>query len=133
MLASVGFSDQLMHAPVGSLSGGWRMRLALSRAMLQQPELLLLDEPTNHVDVHGVEWLTKCTPAVAWRRAWRLLSAVTHCRHFLVSPLAFLTDAATVTDIQRLSAQAISSMTVTYGYSLPLQTSSGSRPRPSPR
>ena len=59
MMSTVGFSDTLMWGPVGSLSGGWRMRLALSRAMLQSPELLLLDEPTNHVDVHGVAWLTK--------------------------------------------------------------------------
>merc|ERR1719252_525056 len=58
-MTSVGFSEQLMWGPVGSLSGGWRMRLALSRAMLKEPELLLLDEPTNHVDVHGVAWLTK--------------------------------------------------------------------------
>jgi elongation factor 3 len=53
------FNDELIYGPVGSLSGGWRMRLALSRAMLKEPELLLLDEPTNHVDVHGVAWLTK--------------------------------------------------------------------------
>jgi len=59
MMSSVGFSDDLMWGPVGALSGGWRMRLALSRAMLKEPELLLLDEPTNHVDVHGVAWLTK--------------------------------------------------------------------------
>merc|ERR1719327_140356 len=59
MMSSVGFKDELMYGPVGSLSGGWRMRLALSRAMLKEPELLLLDEPTNHVDVHGVAWLTK--------------------------------------------------------------------------
>merc|ERR1719399_681473 len=59
MMRSVGFSDMLIFGPVGSLSGGWRMRLALSRAMLKEPELLLLDEPTNHVDVHGVAWLTK--------------------------------------------------------------------------
>merc|ERR1719252_278479 len=59
MMTSVGFSEQLMWGPVGSLSGGWRMRLALSRAMLKEPEQLLLDEPTNHVDVHGVAWLTK--------------------------------------------------------------------------
>merc|ERR1719252_75546 len=59
MMTSVGFTDTLIFGPVGSLSGGWRMRLALSRAMLKEPELLLLDEPTNHVDVHGVAWLTK--------------------------------------------------------------------------
>eukprot|EP00308_Calcidiscus_leptoporus_P000321 CAMPEP_0119368228 /NCGR_PEP_ID=MMETSP1334-20130426/14891_1 /TAXON_ID=127549 /ORGANISM="Calcidiscus leptoporus, Strain RCC1130" /LENGTH=1040 /DNA_ID=CAMNT_0007384829 /DNA_START=62 /DNA_END=3184 /DNA_ORIENTATION=- len=59
MMTSVGFKEDLMYGPVGALSGGWRMRLALSRAMLKEPELLLLDEPTNHVDVHGVAWLTK--------------------------------------------------------------------------
>ncbi|MEC7000510.1 MAG: ATP-binding cassette domain-containing protein, partial [Actinomycetota bacterium] len=59
MMRSCTFSDTLIFGPVGSLSGGWRMRLALSRAMLKEPELLLLDEPTNPVDVHGVAWLTK--------------------------------------------------------------------------
>merc|ERR1719484_264354 len=59
MMRSVGFKEDLAWGRVGALSGGWRMRLALSRAMLKEPELLLLDEPTNHVDVHGVAWLTK--------------------------------------------------------------------------
>merc|ERR1711892_859655 len=59
MMRSCTFSDELIFGPVSSLSGGWRMRLALSRAMLKEPELLLLDDPTNHVDVHGVAWLTK--------------------------------------------------------------------------
>merc|ERR1719409_2062890 len=58
-MTAVGFKDDLAWGRVGALSGGWRMRLALSRAMLKEPELLLLDEPTNHVDVHGVAWLTK--------------------------------------------------------------------------
>jgi elongation factor 3 len=42
---------------VGSLSGGWKMKLALARAMLQRADVLLLDEPTNHMDVANVKWL----------------------------------------------------------------------------
>ena len=41
-----------------SLLGGWRMKLALSRAMLLNPDMLLLDEPTNHLDQFAVKWLT---------------------------------------------------------------------------
>ena len=43
--------------PVGSLSGGWKMKLALARAMLLKADVLLLDEPTNHLDVANVKWL----------------------------------------------------------------------------
>lgn len=42
---------------VGSLSGGWKMKLALARAMLQKADVLLLDEPTNHLDVTNIAWL----------------------------------------------------------------------------
>ncbi|KAG5458192.1 MAG: P-loop containing nucleoside triphosphate hydrolase protein, partial [Olpidium bornovanus] len=56
-LKAVGFSDEMVAAPVGSLSGGWKMKLALARAMLEKADILLLDEPTNHLDVVNVAWL----------------------------------------------------------------------------
>jgi len=57
-LRAVGFSDHLMNGPIEALSGGWRMKLALTRAMLTDPDMLLLDEPTNHLDVNAVAWIT---------------------------------------------------------------------------
>lgn len=56
-LASVGFSDERQAEPIGALSGGWKMKLALARAMLFKADILLLDEPTNHLDVVNVAWL----------------------------------------------------------------------------
>ena len=56
-LASVGFSDERQKQAIGSLSGGWKMKLALARAMLFKADILLLDEPTNHLDVINVAWL----------------------------------------------------------------------------
>ncbi|EEB07640.1 translation elongation factor eEF3 [Schizosaccharomyces japonicus yFS275] len=51
------FTDELIAKPIGSLSGGWKMKLALTRAMFKNPDILLLDEPTNHLDVVNVAWL----------------------------------------------------------------------------
>ena len=56
-LNSVGFETNMINGPVTALSGGWRMKLALIRAMLLNPDMLLLDEPTNHLDQFAVKWL----------------------------------------------------------------------------
>jgi elongation factor 3 len=58
-LASVGFDAEKRAMSVGALSGGWKMKLELARAMLMDADILLLDEPTNHLDVSNVAWLTK--------------------------------------------------------------------------
>ncbi|KAL1866053.1 [NU+] prion formation protein 1 [Diaporthe australafricana] len=60
VLAEFGFTsgpDGRQAQRVGSLSGGWKMKLALARAMLQKADVLLLDEPTNHLDVENIAWL----------------------------------------------------------------------------
>ncbi|CAE6492558.1 unnamed protein product [Rhizoctonia solani] len=56
-LREVGFDDERQVHPVGSLSGGWKMKLELARAMLYKADLLMLDEPTNHLDRASVKWL----------------------------------------------------------------------------
>ncbi|KAK3845780.1 MAG: P-loop containing nucleoside triphosphate hydrolase protein [Linnemannia gamsii] len=56
-LASVGFTDEMQKSKVASLSGGWKMKLELARAMLMNADILLLDEPTNHMDVTNIKWL----------------------------------------------------------------------------
>ncbi|PHH92995.1 hypothetical protein CDD83_2484 [Cordyceps sp. RAO-2017] len=60
VLAEFGFTpgpEGRQAQRVGSLSGGWKMKLALARAMLQRADVLLLDEPTNHLDVANIAWL----------------------------------------------------------------------------
>ena len=57
LLPTLGFSPEGAEQPVAAFSGGWQMRIALGKILLQDPDLLLLDEPTNHLDVETIQWL----------------------------------------------------------------------------
>ncbi len=76
ILGRAGFAD--LDAKAASLSGGWRKRLAIVEALVQQPDVLLLDEPTNHLDLAGIEWLEGVLQNAAFACV-----VVSHDRYFL--------------------------------------------------
>ncbi len=57
LLPALGFTSKDAAEPVANFSGGWQMKIALGKIMLQEPDLLLLDEPTNHLDLETILWL----------------------------------------------------------------------------
>ncbi|KAI0706217.1 P-loop containing nucleoside triphosphate hydrolase protein [Cytidiella melzeri] len=78
LLAGLGFSEADQSRPTKSFSGGWRMRLALARALFVKPALLLLDEPSNHIDLNALAWLED------YLQTWPgTLLVVSHDRAFL--------------------------------------------------
>ncbi len=76
ILTKLGIED--FNAKIGSLSGGYRKRIALAAALLSEPDVLLMDEPTNHLDAESVEWLQSYLSR--YRGAILL---ITHDRYFL--------------------------------------------------
>lgn len=80
VLLGLGFQTSDFDRPCQDFSGGWQMRIALARLLLQQPSLLLLDEPTNHLDLEARNWLESYLQAYP-----HALVLVSHDRFFLDS------------------------------------------------
>ena len=75
-LSRAGFEDY--ETPTATLSGGWKKRLAIAEALVQQPDILLLDEPTNHLDLAGIKWLETLLQNASFACV-----VVSHDRYFL--------------------------------------------------
>ncbi|CAK4071140.1 unnamed protein product [Aphanomyces euteiches] len=78
ILSGLTFSDAMMQKKTREFSGGWRMRIALARALFIQPTLLLLDEPTNHLDMEAVVWLEDYLSK--WKK---ILLLISHSQEFM--------------------------------------------------
>ena len=78
VLGGLGFSHADHQRQTGTFSGGWQMRIALAKLLLQEPSVLLLDEPTNHLDIETIQWLEQ------WLRNYGgAVILISHDRTFL--------------------------------------------------
>jgi len=78
LLHGLGFNKQMQQKQAKDFSGGWRMRIALARALFVKPHLLLLDEPTNHLDLEACVWLEE-----ELSQYKRILVLISHSQDFL--------------------------------------------------
>ncbi|ALC49593.1 CG9281 [Drosophila busckii] len=78
ILNGLGFDKAMQHKQAKDFSGGWRMRIALARALFVKPHLLLLDEPTNHLDLDACVWLEE-----ELKTYKRILVLISHSQDFL--------------------------------------------------
>ncbi|KAI5368328.1 putative AAA+ ATPase domain, armadillo-like helical, elongation Factor 3, ABC transporter [Septoria linicola] len=87
-LNEFGFVNEQVNGVITALSGGWKMKLALARAVFSEPDILLLDEPTNHLDVKNVKWLedyltsSPCTSIIISHDSKFLDNVVQHVIHY---------------------------------------------------
>ncbi|KIW08884.1 uncharacterized protein PV09_00807 [Verruconis gallopava] len=87
-LIEFGFLKEQLEGPITALSGGWKMKLALARAVFEKPDILLLDEPTNHLDVKNVAWLenylvnSPCTSIIISHDSKFLDNVIQHVIHY---------------------------------------------------
>lgn len=87
-LEEFGFLREQFEGPITALSGGWKMKLALCRAVFEDPDILLLDEPTNHLDVKNVAWLenylrtSPCTSIIVSHDSKFLDNVLQHVIHY---------------------------------------------------
>ncbi|KAK1988902.1 ABC transporter [Colletotrichum cereale] len=83
ILTGLGFPEAYISKPVSSLSGGWRMRTALSISLLQETDVLILDEPTNFLDLLGIIWLQRYLESLQDVDDAPTLILVSHDRDFI--------------------------------------------------
>ena len=87
-LGEFGFTPEMTSNLITALSGGWKMKLALARAVFEAPDILLLDEPTNHLDVKNVKWLEEylmnspCTSIIVSHDSGFLDNVCQHIIHY---------------------------------------------------